>query len=574
MILATCVALSGCGAGTGFDLGSLSGANRIGGPSHYGAYLAAQQAQFEGDTITAARQYRRALQIGPADAEILERAYVLDISNGNVGQAIELAELAVELNPANTFARLTVAVGRISDGRYSEARALLEGIDAGVLTNLTIAMLDAWTIAGEGDLGRGIEELTAHDLSGVELFQSYHGALIADLAGRDAEAEAGYVAAITGSGGSSARVVEAYGNFLQRSGRAEDAVRLYNAYLDTTPQNAAVIVARDQAAQGRIPRRMVPNAQAGAAEALFSVASVVSGQGAYDVPSLYLQLALYLNPRLDQGRSLLAEIYGRMELYEQAAQTYGTIPRSSPLKFDGEIQRAFMLSQMGQEEEAIALLGRLTDAGPESFQAWIAYADMLRAESRFEEAVGAYAQAIGLLDEELQTDPRFWSIYYSYGIVLERTGRWDEAESTLQYALELNEDQPYVLNYLGYSWIERGIHLDEALAMIHRAVEQQPNDGFIVDSLGWGYYQLGQYDEAVLYLEQAVELQGGDATLNDHLGDAYWRAGMERQARFQWSHALEMNPDEDVIPVIENKLANGLNGLGDRPVVAQEDGAD
>ena len=569
LVLAAGLALTGCAAGSGYDFGNLSSSNRIGGPSHYGAYLAAQQAQYDGDTVTAARQFRRALQIGPADPEILERAYVLDISNGDVAEAARLAEVALEVTPENTFARLTVAVDWFKRGHYAESRELMEGVDAGVLTNLTVALLQAWSYAGENQPDTGMADLAGQQLDGVELFQSYHGALLADLAGDLNNAEVGYVAAITGSGGSSARVVEAYGNFLERTGRSAEAVRIYDAYLDIVPHNASVAAARERANAGRAPRRLVNNARAGAAEALFSVASVVAGQGAYDVPALYLQLALHLNPDLDEARSLLGDLYAQMELFDQAEQVYAAINPRSPLRFSADIQRAFLFNRMDREDDAIRLLARLTNSDPHSFQAWIAYADTLRGESEFEDAANAYAQAIGLLDEEQQSDPRYWSLYYSYGISLERIGEWPAAENAFQYALTLNEDQPYVLNYLGYSWIERGENLDEALAMIHRAVEQEPNDGFIIDSLGWGYYQLGQYDEAVLYLERAVELASGDPTLNDHLGDAYWRVGRTREARFQWSHALGMNPDEDQVPVIEAKLADGLS---DQPATADNHG--
>ncbi len=568
--LTVALLLAGCGGGVGFDLNALRGLNRVNVPSHYGSYLAARQAQYDRDTLAAARHYRRALQTGPADPEILERAYVLEISNGNVNAAGRLAEAAVTLDPDNTFARLTVAVTRFEDGNYAEAREILEGVEAGALTELTMALLQSWSYVGEGELEAAIDDLAAHELPGLELFQSYHGALMADLAGRNDEADIGYVAAITGSGGSSVRVVEAYGNYLERQDRANQAMRIYDAFLELAPNNPLIRAARERALAGARAPRLVPNAKAGAAETMFSVASVVSAEGAFDVPALYLQLALHLRPGLQPARMLLAELYERTEFFEQAVEAYGEIARASPLRFRADIQRALLLGRLERDDEAVALLSELTDADPYSFEAWVGLADLLRGETRFDEAADAYAHALGLIEIEDQDHPRFWSLYYAYGISLERTGQWDEAEEALQYALGLNEDHPYVLNYLGYSWIEQGVHLDEALAMIHRAVDQRPRDGFIVDSLGWGYYQLGQFEESVQYLETAAELTSGDPTINDHLGDAYWRVGMERQARFQWSHALEMEPEEDLIPGIENKLANGL---ADQPTLAQEDAA-
>jgi Flp pilus assembly protein TadD len=151
-----------------------------------------------------------------------------------------------------------------------------------------------------------------------------------------------------------------------------------------------------------------------------------------------------------------------------------------------------------------------------------------------------------------------WLFYYFRGICLERARQWGKAEADLQKALELFPEQPQVLNYLGYSWIDQGVKLDEAMTMIKRAVEQRPDDGYIVDSLGWAYYRLGNYEDAVKQLERAVELKPEDPTVNDHLGDVYWRIGRTQEARFQWSHARDLKPEPDELPKIEEKLKVGL----------------
>ena len=128
-------------------------------------------------------------------------------------------------------------------------------------------------------------------------------------------------------------------------------------------------------------------------------------------------------------------------------------------------------------------------------------------------------------------------MFYFRGICYERSKQWPQAEADLKKALQLYPDQPLVLNYLGYSWIDQGVNLDEGMNMIRRAVEQRPDDGYIVNSLGWANFRIGNYDEAVKELERAVELKPDDPTINDHLGDAYWRVGRVLEARFQWSHA-------------------------------------
>ena len=188
--------------------------------------------------------------------------------------------------------------------------------------------------------------------------------------------------------------------------------------------------------------------------------------------------------------------------------------------------------------------------------------DLLRGKDRFAEAEAAYTRAIQRLPKVERSD---WRLLYARGITYERTKRWPQAEADLLKALELEPDQPFVLNYLGYSWVDQGLNLDRAKAMLHRAVELRPDDGFIVDSLGWAYYRLGESDKAVTYLERAVELEPGDPVLNDHLGDVYWRVGRQREARFQWQRALTFKPEPDAVAAIQAKLANGLGPQAPRP---------
>jgi Flp pilus assembly protein TadD len=214
-----------------------------------------------------------------------------------------------------------------------------------------------------------------------------------------------------------------------------------------------------------------------------------------------------------------------------------------------------LLDEIGRTDEAVASLSALAAERPARADALIAMGDLLRGKERFAEAAAAYDKAFARVTA---IEPRHWALFYSRGIALERSNQWERAQADFLKALELNPDQPYVLNYLGYSWVEHGVNLDKALSMIETAVKLRPDDGYIVDSMGWVLYRLGRYDEAVPHLERAVELRPADATINDHLGDAYWRIGRETEARFQWQRALVFKPEPAEAREIETKIKRGL----------------
>jgi Flp pilus assembly protein TadD len=213
------------------------------------------------------------------------------------------------------------------------------------------------------------------------------------------------------------------------------------------------------------------------------------------------------------------------------------------------------LEQLEATEEAVAELEGLAELRPDRFEPLFRLGNMLRGKERFAAAAAAYDRAI-----ERVAEPRreHWAMFYFRGIARERSEDWLHAEADFLQALDLEPEQPFVMNYLAYSWIEKKLHLDRAKAMLVRAVELRPDDGYIVDSLGWVYFRLGEYRKGVTYLERAVELRSQDPVINDHLGDAYWRVGRHQEARFQWRRALSLGPEEAEAPIIEKKIDAGL----------------
>jgi Flp pilus assembly protein TadD len=254
---------------------------------------------------------------------------------------------------------------------------------------------------------------------------------------------------------------------------------------------------------------------------------------------------------------LLADTLSAQNKPDESLALLGEIQQGNAYYWSARLRGAVNLDTLDRTDEAIKQLQAMVAEKPDLLAASAELGDILRNKKRYPEAVTAYDEAIkrgaaaGL--------PERWVLYYDRGVALERSGEWKRSEADLSHALELKADQPMVLNYLGYSWIDRGENLDRGMKMIEKAVELKPEDGYIVDSLGWAHYRLGDYPHAVEYLEKAIELVPEDPTINDHLGDAYWQSGRLVEARYQWKRALQFGPQENDVKPIEAKIEHGLN---------------
>jgi tetratricopeptide (TPR) repeat protein len=374
------------------------------------------------------------------------------------------------------------------------------------------------------------------------------------VAGNKTKAEPLYRTAYERASGSF-RIVQSFGSFLERTGRFEEAAKLYTDMVEAASDRPMIeeAIARNKAGTGS--PRPVETAKAGAAEGLFSIASALTDESSIDGALLYVQIALYMDPDLTIAQTLLGNIYKDTNRREEAIEAYEKVPANSPLRPNADLQIAINLEKLDRIDEAKARLTQIIARHPEDRRPVIAMADLLRIRKDYAAAIGFYDKAIDLGGEAKQRD---WTLYYYRGICHERAKQWPGAEADFKKALELNPDQPLVLNYLGYSWVEQNINLVEAMDMIRKAVELRANDGYIVDSLGWAHYRLREYGEAVKILERAVELRPDDPVINDHLGDAYWRIGRTLEARFQWSHAKDLEPEPDDLAEILRKLEHGL----------------
>jgi tetratricopeptide (TPR) repeat protein len=523
-----------------------------------GSYLAGRFAAKQRDNSSAATYFARALELDPQNPVLIERAFVLEVGAGNIDRAGALAQEVIGFNPQHRMARIVLGVIDLKAGDFGKARDHFQKASFTPVGELTSGLLSAWAFAGDNDLTgamRALEILDKQEAFGN--FKLFHAALITDLLNGDTT-EARYRTTME-KAGNSLRVVQAYGNYLQRTKGPEEAKRIYESFLAESPRNPLVLDAIARAPGSNRSDRFIANARDGAAEAMFSLASSLADEQSIDVALFYAQLANWLKPDFTVAQTLLGEIYEDMERHEQAITAYEAVAKNPVLSSSAEIQIAGNLDQLGRKDEAVKTLSDLVTRQPQNYEALLALGNLQRGNERWAEAADAYTRAIAALGPDF--GKRQWSVLYFRGIANERAGNWDKAEADFRQALEYEPDQPQVLNYLGYSLIEKKRNLDEALLMVRKAVELRPNDGYIVDSLGWAYYQLGDFEQAVQQLERAVELRPEDPVINDHYGDALWRVGRKLEARFQWQHAKDNDPEPKDLAVIEKKLKEGLPDL-------------
>ncbi len=525
--------------------------------SPYGSYLAGLLAGRQHDLSIAADFMLEALSYDPENEQLLNRAFMLVSGDGRHDKAVELARRLTAADSDHGLAVLTLSVDAVGRGAYQEAEELLTQLPDKGISAITTPLLAGWLRAAAGDIDGAVERtgpLTKK--SGFGIFRKLHIALMYDIAGRVEDARAAYEAAIDLAGQPTLRLVWLAGNFFERIGDKARAEALYRGLLENNPNSSVMDAVLMQAQTDTRPEAVVRGVPDGFAETMFNLGSLLSQERAEEVALIYTHLALRLNPDLIVARILLGEILQSQQRGAQAIAVYREVPGDSPFNWLARLRIAEELGRLERIDEASAELEAIAALRPQRFEPLLRLGNQLRGEERFEEAADAYDRAVARIETP---ERRHWTLYYFRGIVLERLERWSDAEKDFLLALDLEPEQPFVMNYLAYSWIEQKLHLDKAKGMLARAVELRPDDGYIVDSLGWVYYRLGDYAQGVAFLERAVELRPQDPVINDHLGDAYWRVGRRHEARFQWRRALSLEPEDDLAPEIESKIDSGLN---------------
>lgn len=513
-----------------------------------GAFLRAEFAFSQNDLPVAAAGFLEALAADPGNAALRRETFIACLLDGRP----EAVRLAGQLSD-NPAARLVLADQQARQGRWPAAQALYAGLPPDGVGGVLEPLLVAWSQQAQGRTDAALATLQPDfDRPGLGGIYVLHAAAIADLAHRDDLAARLYLQAETSLPGLNLRLAQMLASFAARHGHPEDG----RATIRRATAGHIELAAVAPRLEAAVAEPVIATPADGIAEAYLALAaSTRQQQGEFAL--LLLQLALEMRPDFPAARLLMADISADSGHLRAALREIAPVPADDPFAPVVQLRRAALEAQLGQNDVAAHQLGDIIKQYPGWPEPMIQLGALLHAEKHYAEAASAFEQGLA---EMPHPGPESWPVYFELGTTLDQAGKWQQAEAALEQALRLSPDQPAVLNYLGYSWAQRGEHLDQAQDMIQKAVDLRPNDGAILDSLGWVLLVKGDAAGAIRWLERAVELDPEDPTINTHLGDAYWAVGRRTEAENQWRLALVLHPEQADLVKIRAKLRDVATG--------------
>ncbi|MFV0626903.1 MAG: tetratricopeptide repeat protein [Alphaproteobacteria bacterium] len=528
----------------------------------YGTYLAGRVAHLRRDFNTAADFYEKFLEQNPDDKELVSKIYIILASEGRISEASVYAKESIKNGDKNNFTYIIVAVDEINQKQYAQALETIKNLQGQVYEEFINPLMAAWAYVGEGKKEEALASL--NNLSKDKSFRAlynFHAGMINDYFNDVEAANKNYgVIVDEASTEMSFRSLQIITNFYIRNGEKEKAVELVSKYYDDKLMVDMLkkLSASVKNSDPEKTKRIIVNAQDGLAEALFNITTVLrQGPVGVDLAHVFICLSIYSNQNYDLAKLLLADILESRGMYGAANAQYDSIEKDSLLYYTAQLKKSNNYTMMQEYGKSEKILREMSRDNPDDYNVLLGLADSLRMQENFKEAIKYYNDAIKTLPEVTNDN---WTAFYALGVAYDRNGDWENAEGNLKKAIELSQNHYLVLNYLGYSWIVHDKNVEEAFSMLIDAYTQAPNDGHIVDSLGWAFYKLGKYDEATKYLEKASDLEPGNALINEHLGDAYFRKGRKIEATFQWKHAIVLKEDIEEVDIekAKTKINEGM----------------
>ncbi len=513
--------------------------------SPYAQYLVGRYAMNMGDLTTASQALSQAADADPADADLRARAFRATVLNGDIETASRLVQQGPALASLNAtdrpVATLVAAAAAVQADRAASALATITGYtqaggDERALITLrpyALAMAGKWTEAvdASGDAGlmksdRGVVQVFLNKAVRARIYETHN---------QIAEADAVYKELYQPASASALFFGPDYAGFLERQGRKDEARTVWKSLADTY---------NDPVAQDALNRLdgpnfkpvQLPTLKASMSQALMMSAILYTNERNGEGAMTDLRVALYLNPANDRALLSLGQVEQEMKAPEMAEAAWAQIPATSPFAGEASLLRIWSLRGRGENDAALELIEQRLKESPNDLTLTVEKADVLHDQGKDRDALKIINDRIALKGEGDMT----WQAWFITAIAYDSIDDWGKAEAAISKARALNAQRPEILNFLGYGWIDRGLHIKDGMDLIRQAMSLNPHSGAIVDSLGWGYYKLGDYDQALTYVEQAVQMEPSDAEVNEHLGDVYKALGRTAEARYEWQRVLTL----------------------------------
>jgi tetratricopeptide (TPR) repeat protein len=521
----------------------------------FGDYLSGKLARDDHDIGVAAKFYSDALAQDPTNPLLLEQTFLLEVAAAHWDQAITLAHQLIKAQPTHRIARFLLGCQAFKNGHYAAAEDDFSAAQQGPIADLASSLARAWVFQAEGKTDKALLALDGlNSADWAQFYQHYHRGLLEDLAGRHKQAGEAFKESFANSP-TTVRIADAYARHAVNTGDRSLAVQILKTSIAKGGSNPMSEALLSQIQNGKTPPYLVRSANDGLAEVFYGIGDALASEGGLDTGVIFLQFAIYMEPNLEMAHLALAEAYDGAGKYGLEIGSLNQIPKTSPLWLNVEIQKALALNSLDKVDKAKTVLDGLIAQYPKDVRPLDALGNILRAHERYADALPYYTKAIDLTPHPSHDD---WTLYYARGVCYERLNQWPKAQADLEHALKLSPDEPLVLNYLGYTWVDKDTNLKMGMDYIRKAVKLKPEDGYYVDSLGWAYYRLGDLQNAVSQMEHAVELKPDDPIINDHLGDVYWAVGRHLEAKYQWQQALDLKPEPADAARIKKKIIDGL----------------
>jgi tetratricopeptide (TPR) repeat protein len=528
-------------------------------------YISGGYAVRHSDHELAARIFLEALKKEPKNQIIMRNAYTSLLAIGKVNESVDIAKEYQKKDATDPALSVLLATYDIKNSEFarsgddldSAARTAQMSIPSSV-GMVIIPFLKLWTMVGQGKFDEALQyQNVIMGKREPSLFVRYQSALIYDIKGDSAKAEENYAELVKDGVVVPYYFANAAGNFYERMGKTAQAKAIYEKFRKQPTSLDDFRTNIENIDKGEVvTKKLVPNAVYGFNEVLKEAIRILNTSGFYEDAITYLRLSLYLNPDDEETNTLLAAYFDQRSEFNKSIAIYKRIDKKSDFYVSSRLAMSNNYYSEGKKRPAVRELIRIAGRDNLSGVALLTLADILRRDMKYNIAISVYNNIIENISHPETKD---WPIFFARGVCNERAGNWDASERDLLMALQLKPNQPDLLNYLGYSWIERNKNLNDAKNMVAAAVKAKPDDGQIVDSMGWALFKINDYDSASKFLERATELMPYDAVVNDHLGDSYWKQGRFKEARFQWNRVLKYNNSEDISEKkIHDKLKNGL----------------